>query len=309
MKTFAGRIAVITGAGSGFGRELARIAAHRKMRLVLADVEPGALAGAEGELVGAGATVLARVTDVSRAADVQALADETRARFGVPHLLFNNAGVAAGGLLWESSLEDWSWVLGVNLWGVIHGIRAFVPMMVEAARTDASYSGHVVNTSSMAGVVCPPLMGVYSASKHAVVAMTEALHHDFRLVDARMGASVLCPFYVATGIHASERNRPAEVARAAPATASQLAAAAMVGKALKGGKVTAAEVAASTFDAIEHDRFYVFSHPQLLGGVKARMEDIVSGGTPSDPFAERPEVRDGIRAALASAAAGAVKPR
>jgi NAD(P)-dependent dehydrogenase (short-subunit alcohol dehydrogenase family) len=298
MKTFAGRVAVITGAGSGFGLELARVAAARKMRLVLADVDRDALERAREELA-AGTDVLTSVTDVSRADEVQALAKSTLERFGVLHLLFNNAGVATGGLLWENSLKDWEWVLGVNLWGVIHGIHAFVPAMIEAGRADPAYDGHIVNTASMAGVVSAPVMGAYSASKHAVVSLTETLHRDLELVDAHVRASVLCPFYVATGIHGSARNRPVDKANEGPATVSQVVASAMVGKALKGGKVSAAEVAALTFEAVEQQRFYVFSHPHLLSGVKARMEAILAQGDPADPFADRPDLTATLRAALA----------
>lgn len=303
MKTFEGRTAVITGAGSGFGLELARIAAARKMKLVLADVQADALERARGELSDQGAEVLALVTDVSKAADVEALSVATRERFGVPHLLFNNAGVAVGGLVWEASLKDWEWVLGVNLWGVIHGIHAFVPSMVAASMSDPSYEGHVINTASMAGVVSIPSGGVYGASKHAVVTLTETLYQDLTLVGARVGATVLCPFYVPTAIHGSERNRPAQQKNDTAPTVSQLITSAMVEKAVKGGKVTAAQVAAMTFDAIVNDKVYVFSHPQALAGVKARMEDVVAQSNPRDPLADRPEVREGLKRALRDAAA------
>jgi NAD(P)-dependent dehydrogenase (short-subunit alcohol dehydrogenase family) len=292
MRTFAGRTAVITGAGSGFGLEIARVAAARKMRLVLADVQADALQRARDELVAAGADVLAMVTDVSLPDNVDALSGATRARFGVPHLLFNNAGVAVGGFLWECSLKDWDWVLGVNLRGVIHGIRAFVPAMVDAAKHDASYEGHIVNTSSIAGVLSVPLMGAYGASKHAVVSLTETLCLDLRLAKARLGASVLCPSYVRTGIVNSSRNRPAEEPTGLPATPSQRVAATIAAAAIGGSTVTAAEVAALTFEAIEHDRFYIFPHPDALAGVASRAKRMVSQQGPEDPLGDRPDLRD-----------------
>ncbi|MFY8120047.1 MAG: SDR family NAD(P)-dependent oxidoreductase, partial [Burkholderiaceae bacterium] len=172
MKDFAGRTAVITGAGSGFGREFAREAAARGMHLVLADIEADALAASAHELGSGGARVLAEVLDVADGAAVARLADRAYAEFGAVHLLMNNAGVGSGGLLWENSERDWQWVLGVNLWGVIHGVRQFVPRMLAGGQ-----GGHVVNAASVAGLLAAPNMGVYNVSKHAVVALTETLHH------------------------------------------------------------------------------------------------------------------------------------
>lgn len=216
---FSGKTAVLTGAGSGFGLACARIAARRGMRLVLVDVQQDALDRAVAELQAAGADILARRVDVSSAEQMQALADEVREHFGAPHFVFNNAGVGSAGLVWENSLADWQWVLGVNLWGVIHGVHLFTPMMLEAAQRDPAWRGHIVNTASMAGLVTLPNMGVYNTSKHAVVALTETLFQDLRLVTDQIGASVLCPYFVATGIGHSERNRPAAL-QGQPATAS-----------------------------------------------------------------------------------------
>ncbi len=297
LNVFEGRTAVITGAGSGFGLELARIAAARRMNLVLVDVQADALERVHQESEQAGVAVLARCVDVADAAAMEALAAAVRERFGAPHLVFNNAGVAAGGLVWESPLADWQWVLGVNLWGVIHGVRLFTPMMLDAARTDPAWRGHIVNTASMAGLLTPPNMGVYNVSKHAVVALTETLYQDLRLVTDQIGASVLCPYFVPTGISQSERNRPATLP-SAPPTRSQLIGRAMSEKAVASGKVSAAEVAARTFDAIEHDRFYIYSHPHALAPVGQRLHAIVAGDNPPDPFADRPEVGDQLRAAL-----------
>jgi NAD(P)-dependent dehydrogenase (short-subunit alcohol dehydrogenase family) len=300
ISDFKGKTAVLTGAGSGFGLECARIGARLGMNLVLVDVQQDALNQAEAEMRQAGAQVLARRVDVAKAAEMEALAAAVRERFGAPHFVFNNAGVGAGGLVWENSIADWEWVLGVNLWGVIHGVRLFTPMMLEAAKKDPAYQGHIVNTASMAGLLTPPNMGIYNVSKHAVVSLTETLYQDLRLVTDQVGASVLCPYFVPTGIHRSERNRPGELAAAKP-TKSQLIGQAMSDKAVTSGKVTAAEVAQKVFDAMAADQFYVFSHPKALGNVRSRMEAIVDVKNPPDPFLERPEVGSQLRAALREA--------
>jgi len=297
IKDFSGRTAVLTGAGSGFGLECARIGAQRGMNLVLVDVQPDALASAEAEMRALGAPVLASRVDVSQPAAMDALAAQVKDRFGAPHFVFNNAGVGAGGLIWENSVKDWEWVLGVNLWGVIHGVRAFTPMMLDAARADPAYQGHIVNTASMAGLLTPPNMGIYNVSKHAVVALTETLYQDLKLVTDQIGASVLCPYFVATGIHNSERNRPADMP-AGEMTASQRIQQAMTDKATGSGKVSAADVAQKVFDAMQSDQFYVFSHPRALGNVKSRTDAILAIRNPPDPFAERPEIGVGLRAAL-----------
>lgn len=298
MKDFRGRTAVITGAGSGFGREFARIAAGLEMNVVLADVQQDALDAVAAELEARGTRVLARKVDVSKADEIEALAAETDSSFGATHLLFNNAGVGSGGLIWENSVRDWEWVLGVNLWGVIHGIRSFVPRMLAAAKKDASYAGHVVNTSSMAGLLNAPNMGIYNVSKHAVVSLTETLYQDLALIEAPIGASVLCPYFVPTGISASERNAPGDVS-SEPLSASKRAQQMMSQKAVGSGKVTAVGVAESVFEAIRANRFYVFSHPHALGNVETRMKDIIDIRNPSDPFAARPDVRARLRVAMA----------
>jgi NAD(P)-dependent dehydrogenase (short-subunit alcohol dehydrogenase family) len=297
MKIFSGRTAVITGAASGFGLEVSRIAAAKGMAIVMADVERDALARAADEITGLGAQVLALPGDVSKAADVEALGAATFERFGAPHFVFNNAGVGSGGLLWEVSLRDWEWVLGVNLMGVVYGVRVFTPMMLEAARKDPSYQGHIVNTASMAGMLNPPNMGVYNVSKHAVVSLSETLYHDLRLVTDQVMASVLCPYFVPTGITNSQRNRPADMKDDKP-TRSQIIAKAMSDKAVSSGKVTAETVAQFVFDAMVEERFYIFSHPRALGNVQSRMEDILAARNPSDPFAQRPEVSEQLKKAL-----------
>jgi NAD(P)-dependent dehydrogenase (short-subunit alcohol dehydrogenase family) len=294
---FHGKCAVLTGAGSGFGLECARIAARLGMRVVLVDVQADALERADAELRAAGADVLSRRTDVASAADMEALAHAVKDRFGAPHFVFNNAGVGAGGLVWENSVADWEWVLGVNLWGVIHGVRLFTPMMLAAAKADASWQGHIVNTASMAGLLAPPNMGVYNTGKHAVVGLTETLYQDLRLVTTQVGASVLCPHFVPTAITRSERNRPSALA-ALPRTRSQMIGEAMGEQAVRSGRVSAADVAQMVFDAVAQDRFYIYSHPKGMGAVRARVEAIVHGTNPADPFGERPKLGEQLRAAL-----------
>jgi len=299
MNGFKGRTAVITGAASGFGLECSRLAAREGMNVVMADVQPDALELSVHEVEGLGAKVLPFRVDVSNALQVDALAAATRKRFGVPHFVFNNAGVGSGGLVWEHSLKDWEWVLGVNLWGVVHGVRAFTPMMLEAAAADPAYRGHIVNTASMAGLLNPPNMGVYNVSKHAVVSLSETLYQDLSLVTDQVHAHVLCPYFVPTGITASHRNRPDAMKDAhAQPTRSQLIAQAMSDKAVSSGKVTAADVAAKVFDAMRERRFYIYSHPKALGTVQARLEDVIQARNPSDPFKDRPEIGAQLRAAL-----------
>ena len=300
INNFKGKTAVLTGAGSGFGLECARIGAKLGMNLVLLDVQQDALNKAEIEMKAQGVQVLARQLDVSNAQAMEQLAADVKARFGAPHLVFNNAGVGAGGLVWENSVADWEWVLGVNLWGVVHGVRLFTPMMLEAAKADPSFQGHIVNTASMAGLLTPPNMGIYTVSKHAVVALTETLYQDLQLVSDQVSASVLCPYFVPTGISQSHRNRPTGLAAEKP-TASQLIGQAQSDKAVGSGKVSAADVAQKVFDAVSSGQFYIYSHPQALGNVQQRMEAIVMGQNPPDPFEARPEVGEGLRKALREA--------
>ena len=298
MKNFSQRVAVITGAASGFGREFARAGAQRGMRLVLADVQKEALAETAAELEAQGAEVITQICDVRKGEQVEALGRTAMTSFGAVHLVFNNAGVGAGGLVWESTQADWEWVLGVNLWGVIHGVRVFTPLMLASAKDDPGYEGHIVNTASMAGLLNPPTMGVYNVSKHAVVSLTESLYHDLSLVEAPIGASVLCPYFVQTGITQSHRHRPDDVQAAAAPTVSQRVSQAVLEKAVASGKVSAAEVAERTFDAIRDQQFYIYSHPAALGNVQRRMEDIVTGRNPGDPYEAAPHVREKLQAGL-----------
>ena len=297
MNDFKNKTAVLTGAGSGFGLACARMGAALGMNLVLVDVQQDALDQVSQELTAAGAPVLARRVDVSKAAEMDALGAAVKARFGAPHFVFNNAGVGAGGLIWESTAADWDWVLGVNVMGVAHGVRVFTPMMLEAARQDAAYQGHIVNTASMAGLVNAPNMGIYNVSKHAVVSLSETLYQDLALVTDQISAAVLCPFFVPTGISQSHRNRPpSEVS--VQATRSQLMGQAMSDKAVSSGKVSAEEVARLVFEALKTRQFYIYSHPKAIGTVQTRLEDIVLARNPTDPFMQKPEVGAALREAL-----------
>ena len=289
MKDLNGKVAVITGAGSGFGREFARLGAREGMKLVLADVQREALDAVVAELRGAGADVIGETVDVADSGQVAQLADRAFQAFGPVHLLMNNAGVGGGGYLWENTDKDWDWVLGVNLMGVVHGIQHFVPRMLEANRHGTP--GHIVNTASMAGWLAAPLMGVYNVSKHAVVALSETLYHDLRLAQSTIGVTALCPAFVPTGIADSHRNRPRTLANPAPPTSSQRMAQAATAKAVTSGRVTAEQVAQMTFDAVRANRFYVFTHPQILPTVQARFEAAMQGDAPADPFAGKPTAR------------------
>lgn len=277
MREFRGRVAVVTGAASGIGRGLAEACAREGMRVVLADVDEAALAEAGRELEGAGADVLAVRTDVSRAEDVEALARETLEAFGAVHLLFNNAGVGAGTTVWESTLEDWRWVLGVNLWGVIHGVRTFVPIMLGQAD-----ECHVVNTASMAGLVSGPALGVYKVSKHAVVSLSETLYCELAIAKAKVGVSVLCPAGVNTRVLDSGRNRPAELQNGADCESAHPAvvqAEALLRQLVAAG-MPPSEVAGAVFDAIRAGRFYILTHADWKPLVRKRMNDILLGRNP-----------------------------
>lgn len=284
-----GKVAAITGAASGFGRELARLGARQRMRLALADVQRDALDVVVNELKRTGAVVISDVVDVAQSAQVQRFAEHAFSAFGNVHLLMNNAGVGGGGYLWENTARDWQWVMGVNLMGVVHGVQHFVPRMLES--NQRGEPGHVVNTASIAGWLTAPLMGVYNVSKHAVVALSETLYHDLKLAQSTIGVSVLCPAFVPTGIAQSQRFRPAELLNAGALTASQRIAQAASEKAVASGKITAEEIAQLTFDAVRENRFYVFTHPQILPSLRARFDAVLANAAPADPYAARPSSR------------------
>ncbi|NPT41590.1 SDR family NAD(P)-dependent oxidoreductase [Paraburkholderia sp. 1N] len=294
MFEFAGKVAVITGAASGFGRAFAEKGASLGMKLVLADVNPEALLQTVDALRVGGAEAIGVPTDVSDAAQVEALAQAALDAFGKVHLLFNNAGVGSGGFLWESSANDWAWVFNVNVMGVAHGVRAFTPIMLRQ-----NEPAHIVNTASVAGLLSPPAMGIYNASKHAVVSLTETLYHDLQLAQAakpadggEVGCSLLCPAFVPTGIADAERARPAELRNDSGPTRSQIAAGKQLHRAVQSGKLSASDVADITFEAIAARRFYIVTHPGIMATVKLRHEDIEQLRNPTDPMSLKPEVKN-----------------
>jgi NAD(P)-dependent dehydrogenase (short-subunit alcohol dehydrogenase family) len=278
MKDLKDKVAVITGGASGLGLAMARRFAAEGMKLVLADIEEEALRPVETEFRKAGVPVVGLKTDVSRAHDIERLAEKTLATFGAVHVLCNNAGVAPGGVLWENTVADWEWVLGVNVWGVIHGVRVFLPIML---RQDAEC--HVVNTASVAGLLSVPSMGVYCVSKHAVVTLTECLYHDLAQRDTKIGVSLLCPAYVPTSIGESERNRPALLRNAPRAkTPEEVAREEQMRKAIQSGRISAEDVAERVLGAIRDKRFYILTHPKIKGAIQTRMEDILLERAPTD---------------------------
>lgn len=271
-----GKTAVITGAASGFGCELAQCCGAAGMQLVLADVD---VAGLEQTLFLTGLTrqeAVVAICDVSKAEDVDRLAAVTHERFGCTDLLFNNAGVIAAGPIWKATPQDWNWVFGVNVMGVANGIRSFVPAMLE--RGEPAW---IVNTASVAGLVCPPDMAVYSASKHAVVAMSECLHHELAQTGQPVGVSVLCPGYVDTGIADSARHRPAGLLESNPEQSPIME---RTRTAMRAGRLTAADVARITLDAVLQRRFYVLPHRNAAIGVENRLRDFLAGGAPNNPM-------------------------
>jgi NAD(P)-dependent dehydrogenase (short-subunit alcohol dehydrogenase family) len=279
MRELEGRVAVITGGASGIGLAVARSFAAERMRVVIGDVEQPALETAVAALRDGGADVIGVPTDVSDQDQVEELACTAQREFGAIHIACNNAGVGAGGLSWDTPLETWQWVLGVNLWGVIHGIRSFVPRIIEQ---DA---GHVVNTASVAGLVAAPFMGPYNASKHAVVALSETLHHELALLAPHVKVSVLCPAWVNTHINESERNRPAHLAVDTNEDQSVMRAA--LGDLLANGLQPYA-VAQRVLDAVVTERFWVLTHDDedaWMEAVHGRARSITEGTNPTFTFA------------------------
>ena len=277
MQAFKNKVAVITGAASGIGRALAERCAHEGMKVVLADVDMDALTTAEAALHATGVPVLAVETDVSKAHDVETLAQRTLAAFGAVHLLCNNAGVWGGISVWESSLADWEWVLGANLWGVIHGVHTFVPLML-AQETE----GHIVNTASLAGFITGRGPAAYRVSKHAVVALSEILYHQLAQRGANVKVSVLCPGAVDTQIIDAARNRPGHLLAAGPLPPGDGAMREAKRQEVQAG-MSPAQVAEHVFNAIKADKFYVFTHPEGKVWIQARMDDILHEHHPTPP--------------------------
>ena len=278
----SGDVAVVTGAASGIGRALADQFVADGMKVVLADVEQGALDTAVAELEAAGAEVVGVRTDVSRFEAVEALRDATLEAFGAVHVVCNNAGVGTGGTSWELGLEEWDWVIGVDLYGVIHGVKAFMPLLVEQGE------GHMVNTASMAGTISAAFMGPYNVAKHGVVTLSETMFSELQMLESPVGVSVLCPGWVKTQIHKSDRNKPEPVgsgldheAEAETPEAAELRQ--LMSDTIEGfiaGGIEPAEVARMVHDAIVAKTFYIFTHPEWVAVAKERMEHLVAGTDP-----------------------------
>ncbi len=272
MESLRGKVAVITGGASGIGRAVAERAAAEGMKIVLGDIEEGPLEVAEHHVCAQGAEALGVATDVADVVSVRALRDRALDRFGAVHVVHNNAGVGLGGPIWEVTEEDWRWILGVNLWGVIHGVATFVPLFI------AQGEGHVVNTASIAGLTTAPFLGPYNATKQAVVAISETLFKDLQAVGAPVGVSVLCPGFVQTRIAESDRNRPAW------APDHEVGGAAELRSAVQGmvdSGIPPATVADRVIEAVRTNTFYILTHPELDDAVKTRFDDILQGRPPS----------------------------
>jgi NADP-dependent 3-hydroxy acid dehydrogenase YdfG len=273
MKDLKGRIAVVTGAASGIGRAMAERFLAEGMKVLLADIETDALKETERDLANAGAVAAFR-TDVSKAEDVQALADFSLRTFGGVNLLCNNAGVGIGGAIWEHSVRDWEWLLGVNVWGVIHGIRTFVPIMLSQGD-----ECHIVNTASAAGLDARPWLGMYSASKSAVVAISEALQQELAMTGAKIGVSVLCPAIVNTRIGDAERNRPPGLQNdgdAKPPPQAQAFGEAF--RAMLASGISPKAVAGCVVDAIQNDRLFILTNAETEARVRARFDRMLATG-------------------------------
>lgn len=278
MNDFEGKTAVITGAASGIGLALARHSASLGMNLVLADIDEVALSSAVQQLELPANRVVAVRTDVRHAAEIKKLADATYSQFGAVHLLFNNAGVALARTTWEHTVEDWEWILQVNLWSVVHGISEFLPrMQAQGGRA------HIVNTASVAGLVSNPGMAAYNVSKHGVVTLSETLSLELQMTQSPVGISLLCPGWVPTGIGRSERNRPADVAHTQPIEGLSAQLNKRIGKAIAGGQLTADDMARETFKAIGEKRFYVIPHDYMFPFIETRMKEILTQQNPTLP--------------------------
>jgi NAD(P)-dependent dehydrogenase (short-subunit alcohol dehydrogenase family) len=278
IEDLSGRVAVVTGAASGNGRATATAFASAGMSVVLADIEEKALDATARTLTEAGASVMPVVTDVSNGASMDALADRAYESFGAVHVLHLNAGVGGGGPLWMLTEKDWKWILGVNLWGVIHGVRAFVPRMLAGGEP-----GHVVNTASMAGLTSSAMMGPYNVSKHGVVTLSETLQRDLSMFGSAIGVSVLCPGWVNTGIGDSGRNRPDELRNAEATNPLDSGSGSMLQGVLESG-LRPEEVAGMVLDAVRTGRFYILTHPEWNAMIEQRAADILEGRTPTPMY-------------------------
>jgi len=278
MKEFAGKVAVITGAASGIGRAIAEQSVRAGMKVVLADIEEGPLAEAGAELEAMGGAVLCVKTDVSKRGEVEELARQAFDAFGAVHLLFNNAGVAAGGAPWEATWNDWEWVIGVDLWGVIHGVKIFTPLML-AQNTEC----HIVNTASAAGLTAGGFSAPYSVSKHAVVALSESLFLTLQQRKSQVGVSVLCPGITRTNVAYAERNRPEDLRNEPTPLSPEMQAGRAAIQAVLAGAMPPSQVAEIVFDAIGKEQFYIFTHPEWTELIRLRTSKLLAMENPENP--------------------------
>ncbi|MFH2011315.1 MAG: SDR family NAD(P)-dependent oxidoreductase [Pseudomonadota bacterium] len=280
MKDFKEKVAVITGGASGIGYAIARHSVKEGMKVVLVARDENRLAEAKSELEGAGGTVMTISADVSNESDVELVAQRTLDHFGAVHMLFNNAGVGMPGPpIWKITLSDWEWILGVNLYGVINGLRVFVPIMLEQ-----DTECHIINTSSTAGLVSSPGFGAYNVSKHGVVTLSETLHHELSRIQSKIKVSVICPGAVNTRIMDASRNRPEELQNDPELEAERHAKYMGMEKKMRQGieKARSPEkVAERVFEAIREEKFYILTHSWVKGSVQIRMEDIIQGRLPT----------------------------
>jgi len=279
MKEFKGKVAVITGAASGIGRGIAERCVNEGMKTVLADIDDADLAKAETELKTLGGTVLSVRTDVSKRTDVELLARQTLDAFGQVHLLFNNAGIGAGGSPWEATWNDWEWVIGVNLWGVIHGVKVFTPFMLAQ-----NVECHIVNTASAAGLVVGGPSAPYSATKHAVVALSESLYLTLQRRSALVKVSVLCPGLVRTDIANAESHRPVGLKNEPVEMTPEMRAGLNFFKAAIEAAMPPLQVADKVFDAIKEGRFYILTHPEWIEVMQMRTDSLLRLENPQDPM-------------------------
>jgi len=278
MREFKGKVAVITGGASGIGRGIAERCVSEDMKLVLADIDDANLAKAETELKAQGGTVLGVKTDVSKRSDVERLACQTLDAFGQVHLLVNNAGVGAGGSPWEATWSDWEWVVGVNLWGVIHGVKVFTPLMLAQ-----NVEGHIVNTASAAGLIVGGGSAPYSVTKHGVVALSESLYLTLEQRSAPVKVSVLCPGLVRTNIINAERNRPANLKNEPVEMTPEMRAGLNLFKAAIEAAMPPHQVADLVFEAIKNERFYILTHPEWIEVIQMRTDNLLRLENPRNP--------------------------
>lgn len=276
---FIGKNAVITGAACGIGKAIAKRCARNQMNIMLADVDSNALASTKDELeqINTNISIDSLVVDVSNPVDVENLAKRSVEKFTNIHYLFNNAGVSIGGSIWEFTLKDWQWVLGVNMWGVIHSVRSFVPRLIAQDQ-----AAHIINTASLSGFTCPPEIGIYNLSKHGVVSISETLQHELEIAGHNVQVSVLIPDFVNTEIMESKRNRPKHLKNETDQELSEEERGKWREAVSKG--MSPDEVANITFEAIQENKFYIFTHHTSIDDIKSRFSRIIQGSPPSNPF-------------------------